>query len=372
MKNTAYIAGIVTLATLFSSCSKQQKKEGEDIPEVTVAEAVEDSVTTHKSYPAYLTADQKVDLVARVNGYLISKPYTAGDMVQKGTLLFTIESTTYADDVRQAQAQLANAKATYAYASNHYTAMQRALTSDAVSQMEVLQAKSNMETAQAAIASAQAQLQAAQTTLSYCTVHAPFTGRITSCNFSDGAYLAGAGSPVTLATIYDDSKMTVNFNVDDDEYQAILDSRDPKTMRIDLRDIPVDFDIPLTKKYTAYISYVAPAINQSTGAMKMEAKILNPDGELRAGMYCTIHMPNEVLSKAILVRDASIGTDQLGKFLYTVNDSNKVVYTPIKVGELVNDTMRIVTDGLKPNTRYVTQALLKVRDGMPVKPVLKK
>ena len=80
-------------------------------------------------------------------------------------------------------------------------------------------------------------------------------------------------------------------------------------------------------------------------------------------------LPYAVDPKAILIKDASIGTDQKGKYVYVVNDDNKVVYTPIEVGELIDDTMRIVTEGLTPDSRYVTKALLKVRDGMTVKPI---
>jgi multidrug efflux pump subunit AcrA (membrane-fusion protein) len=72
----------------------------------------------------------------------------------------------------------------------------------------------------------------------------------------------------------------------------------------------------------------------------------------------------------VLVRDAAIGTDQLGKYLYVVNDSNRVEYRPIRTGQLVDDSLRLVTDGLSPRERYVTKALLKVRDGMPITPIL--
>ena len=77
-------------------------------------------------------------------------------------------------------------------------------------------------------------------------------------------------------------------------------------------------------------------------------------------------------SHAILIKDASIATDQLGKYVYLVNDSDKVVYTPITIGELANDTMRIVSEGISLKDRYVTKALLKVRDGMVVDPVMTK
>ena len=80
-------------------------------------------------------------------------------------------------------------------------------------------------------------------------------------------------------------------------------------------------------------------------------------------------MPYRVEPHAVLVRDASLGTDQLGRYLYVVNDSDRVVYTPVKTGDLVADTMRVVVSGVKPGERYVTSALLKVRDGMTVRPL---
>lgn len=80
-------------------------------------------------------------------------------------------------------------------------------------------------------------------------------------------------------------------------------------------------------------------------------------------------MPFGASSHALLVKDSSIGTDQLGKYLYVVNDSNRIVYTPIETGDIYRDSLRIVTKGIGPESRYVTSAMLKVRDGMEVKPV---
>ena len=80
-------------------------------------------------------------------------------------------------------------------------------------------------------------------------------------------------------------------------------------------------------------------------------------------------MPYGEADHAVLVKEASIGTDQLGKFLYAVNDSDIVRYRHIEVGQLINDTLRQVLGGLSPQERYVTEALMKVRDGMKIKPI---
>ncbi len=102
--------------------------------------------------------------------------------------------------------------------------------------------------------------------------------------------------------------------------------------------------------------------------MTIKIKLDNRDGELKDGMYATVHLPVKRDNHALLVKDAAISSNQKGKYVYTIGKNNKVVYTPIEVGELYQDSLRVVLSGLKPDSKYVTKALLKVRDGMTVKP----
>ena len=120
----------------------------------------------------------------------------------------------------------------------------------------------------------------------------------------------------------------------------------------------------------AKIDFLAPSVNLSTGTLQVRAELDNSNGMLKPGSYISITMPYQEVRNAILVHDASIGTDQLGKYLYVVNDSSRVEYRRIDTGALINDTMRLVTAGLKPDERYVTKALLKVRNGMTVTPIM--
>ncbi|MBD5299606.1 MAG: efflux transporter periplasmic adaptor subunit, partial [Bacteroides sp.] len=138
------------------------------------------------------------------------------------------------------------------------------------------------------------------------------------------------------------------------------------------RAVPLKFRDKLLHEYTASLSYEAPALNKSTGTILFKGEVINVNNELRDGMYVTIDLPYGEDPHAMLIRDASIGTDQLGKYVYVVNDSNKVVYTPIKVGATFRDSLRVVESGLKPGDRYVTKALLTVRNGETVKPLLVK
>ncbi len=355
-----------------TSCSHKEKVEKTtQTPDIDVAEAFTDSIVLSRTYPTTLGANSTVDLVARVNGYLNSINYKSGEFVNKGAVLFTIESQSYSDAVRQAEASLTSARSAYDYASRQYAAMTKALESDAVSQMEVLQAKNSMESAKAQIDEAEANLRTARTNLSYCTVRAPFDGHVSDNIYSAGTYLSGAGSPVKLSTIYDDAVMIATFYVEDD-YAPDMTFTGNSLNNIDYNHIPVSFADSLSHGYTANIYYLDPKVNSSTGTVAVKAKIQNPDGELRTGMYGTIALPYAVEPHAILIKDAAISTDQLGKYIYVVNDSNRVVYTPVVAGELYQDTLRVITSGIKPGDRYVTKALLKVRDGMTVNPVLTK
>ncbi len=366
------IACAIVGATIATGCGHKSAKASDGAMDIDVAKVETDSVVLHKAYPGYLSAKSTVDIVARVNGYLRTQNYNAGDYVQRGQILFRVEDTQYRDAVTQAQARLESAQSAYEYAASHYEAVKKALQADAVSQMEVQQAESAMLQSRAEIKNARAALESAMTTLGYCTIKAPFAGHISSAIPDPGAYLDGAGEAVKLATLYDDSEMYVIFFIEDNQYLKMM--IEDKGNRSDtlLANIPVTFSESLPHSYTARLDYMAPEIDKGTGALKTRAVIKNPYGELRAGMDVTINLPYAPSPRAVLVKDASIGTDQLGKYVYTVNDSNRVVYTPIKVGELYRDSMRIVTEGLSPDTKYVTRAMLKVRNGMEIKPVLTK
>ena len=117
------------------------------------------------------------------------------------------------------------------------------------------------------------------------------------------------------------------------------------------------------------MDYLSPNVDLNTGTLTIRASLDNPKGILKSGLYVSITLPYGKQKNAVLIPDASIGTDQLGKYVYIVNDSNIVHYRPIETGQLIGDSLRQIIQGVSPQERYVTKALMKVRDGMPVKPV---
>lgn len=372
MKNTYLrIAILISVALTLSACHKKKGAEagsGEPLP-VSVLRVQQDSVMIRQTYPGVLQAASKADVVARVNGTILSQHFKPGDFVRKGQPLFTIESTIYQDAVRESSAQISDAQSAYSYAQRQYAALKKAYESDAVAEMEVIKARSSMEQAQAQIRQAQATLKDAQTRLGYCTVRAPFSGYITDATLKPGSYVGGEAAPVTLASVYDNSQLQVTFSIPDGSYIEMFTSG-AGSQHLNFSSMPITFAQPLQHDYSGSISYLAPSVNSSTGTLELKANVANPYNELRDGMYATIALPFRSEPHAVLVRDASVQTDQRGTFLYTVNDRNEVVYTPIKSGPLYHDTLRVVESGVKPGQIYVSKAILKVRPGVKVKPIV--
>lgn len=373
MKNIIKYTLLFTLCAclgFFMSCKRKDKTAGSQEPrEIDVAEVVVDSVVLHKTYPGYLSAGNSVEVTAKVDGTLLKKYYDAGTEVKKGQILFQIDPTLYKDALSRAEASLASAISARDYAKSRYAAVQKAFDAEAVSKMEVLQAESTLHQAEADIKDCQAALHTAQTNLGYCTMKAVMDGMISDSSIGEGNYVNGADDPIVLATIYDTSTVSAAFEIEDAQYERMVG----RTQGINdpiYQSIPLKFREKLLHDYTAKLSYESPTINTNTGTILLKGDINNPYGELKEGMYVTIDLPYGVDPKAVLVKDASIGTDQLGKYVYVINDSNKVVYTPIKVGEIYRDSLRIVESGLRPGDRYVSKALLTVRNGEQVTPKL--
>lgn len=133
-----------------------------------------------------------------------------------------------------------------------------------------------------------------------------------------------------LATIYDDSKVVIVFAIEEKQYEKIMgEIKTPIGHRL-YDSIPLSFTEPLAHHYSGQLGYQSPSVDKSTGTLTIKINVENPYGEIKDGMYTNVHMPFGENAKAILVKDSSIGTDQLGKYLYVVNDSDKIVYTPLK------------------------------------------
>ena len=370
MKTNTYL--IALFGILLSGCGKKETSATMEALPVEVAKPLVKNVTLTRDYPGYLTAETSVDIVGRVNGTLLSKLYPSGQRVKKGQTLFVVDPTLYQNAVKQAEAALKTAKANLDYARSNYERMKEAIKSDAVSRIQLVQAESNVQIYEAAVSNAEAELKTARVNLSYCYIKSPIDGIADLAEYSDGAYISGEGNPVKMTTVYQDSKLYSYFDISDNQYLAfeLLRAADTKIPEAD-HSVTLRVGADGSKTWQGKLNYLSPSFSLSTGTMRLRAELENPDGVLKPGLYVSVTLPYATAEKAILVDNASIGTNQLGKFLYVVNDSNVVNTRHIELGQLVDDGMRIVISGLSPDERYVTKALMKVRQGMKIQPIQK-
>ncbi|MCH5225326.1 MAG: efflux RND transporter periplasmic adaptor subunit [Muribaculaceae bacterium] len=369
VKAIIFLAGALMIGA--TACHKEKKTEGygDEARPVEVAEAFTDSVVLYATYPGYLLAEYYAEVVGLVNGRLMTMNYSSGQHVTKGQTLFTIDPTLYQDAYTRAEATLKSNESNLVYSKQHYEAVLKALEDNAVSRMEVAQAESAYRQAEASVNDSRAALHTAQVNLGYCNVTAPISGYATKNELSIGNYITGADSPVKLAEIYDNTHLYAEFEVEDARYETMT-AGNATEEKVLYKNVPLKFQEPLKNTYTADLTYVAPSVERTTGTITLQGKITNIDNELKAGMYVSISLPYGENPKAVLVKDASIATDQLGKYMYVVNDSDIIVKRRLDVGEIYRDSLRVVNKGIEPGDKYITKALLTVRAGERVKPFL--
>lgn len=368
------IAAIFVAASALSltSCGKKSKEsENTEPPAIEVEEAISDSVVLYETLPGSIMSAGKVNVVARVNGKILAQHFKPGQYVKKGQVLFTIESQTYRNTVERASAQLATARSQHDYYSKQTKAMKKALEADAVSRLQVDQAESNLAQATASIREAEAALSTARENLAHCSVTAPSSGYISAPVYDVGNYVSGEGAAVTLATIVDNANLEAVFSVSDSQYEKLQGTSDSFS-NIIYRQIPLKFREKLPNNYTADLYYASPSVDEATGTLLLKGKVNNIDNELKDGMYVTVSLPTGTDPHAVLVKDASIGSDQLGSYMFTVDDSSVVRRTSVVTGNIYQDSLRVIASGIKPGERYVTKALLKVHAGEKIKPVITK
>ncbi len=358
-----------TITFLFSCIGKSVKNTETSIPKIEVSKPLVKPIVLHRDYPGYLSSNNIVDVVGLVSGYVTLQNFSSGQYTNAGDLLYTIDPTVYKNEVEKAEANLSSAEASLDYYENNYQRMLEASKSNAISQIDLIQAETNVRTAQANVQNAKAALKTAQTTLGYCYIKAPISGFLTTSGAGEGEYVAGGeGNPFKLTTIYNNDPMYAYFNIEDNQYLMIRmqshnwESSLPKKVFVNMQE----GDFPPIE---ATPNYISPFVNLKTGTLTLRAFFENSEYDLKSGMYCTVSLPYGEDENAILIPDASTGTDQLGRYIYIIDNNNIVSYRHIEVGEIIDDSLIHVKSGLSPDERFVTKALLKVRSGMKVEPI---
>jgi len=337
---------------------------------VSVAAVSESEVTAWDEFSGRLEAVERVDVRSRVAGAVQAVHFREGALVKKGDLLVTIDPAPYAADAERAEAQVAAAQARLSRAQGDHARAQRLWEERAISQREYEERLNAQREADANLRAAQAQRESARLSLSYTQVRAPVSGRIGRLEVTTGNLVAaGPGAPV-LTTLVSVSPIYASFDTDEQVIaRALKDMPGGSSARALIERIPVQMgtaamtDTP----YQGRLQLIDNQVDAKSGTVRVRAAFDNKDGALMPGQFARVRMGQAQSTRALLVNERAVGTDQNKKFVLVVGEGNKAEYREVTLGGSVNG-LRVVKDGLKAGERIVVNGLQRVRPGSPVQP----
>jgi len=364
-------AAIALGVLLPAACGEQNRYVAPPPPKVTVANPVKQPVTQYLEVTGNTAAFNSVDLVARVQGFLEGIHYKDGDVVKKGTVLFTIEPEPYKVKLQQAKAAEDGAAATLKQAEAEYQRQSNLASKDFASKSTLDQALATRDSAKANLVQAQTNTRIAEINLSYTTVTAPFDGIVTAHLVSVGE-LVGS-SPTQLAMIVQLDPIYVNFNVSEQDVLRVrAEMRRQGLIPADLKKVEAEVGLQSETGYPhkGLLDYVAPRLNISTGTLPVRAIFQNADRALLPGNFVRVRVPVQQMPEALLVPEVALGSDQGGRYLLVVNGDNVVEQRKVGVGQIV-DEMRVIESGVGADDRVVVAGLGRAIPGEKVDPQLK-
>jgi membrane fusion protein (multidrug efflux system) len=381
---TVLAALLVSSISLFDiGCVKKNAQAGKPAAvDVEVVQVEQKDIPMYGEWIGTLDGVVDADVKAQVTGYLLKQAYDEGSYVKKGQLLFQIDPRLFQvaldqakAQLAQAQAQLANAEATQLQAQlnvNKYTplvAEQAATQQDLDNAVQTnVAAKATVLNARAAIRAAEAAVASAQINLDFTRLVAPIDGIAGQAQLQVGALVNTSSTAVTTVSTVDPIK--VFFTVSEQEYLAFNRqypteaSREAEVKRTPLELILAD-DTTYASEGT--ISFADRAVNQRTGAIRIAGLFPNPGNILRPGQYARVRAATSIKQGALLVPQRAVSELQGSYQVAVVDKDNTVRILTVKVGERAG-AMWIIEDGLKPGERVVAEGLQKVGPGARVNP----
>ncbi len=350
--------------TKFGEITRAKQMKEASIPVVQLAEPIE--IDTFKSIeiPGRIQSQDKVDLVARIDGYLQGKHFKEGDFVKKGQVLLTIEPTQYLNNLNKASADLENAKAALYKAQKDYERGAELVKKDFISKSTYDSLYSEKRAAEAAVKSASAQLAEARRNYNYTKIKSPTDGKIGSLTVQEGNYVTPATG--AIATVVKTNPIYIKYSVDSKQFDE-LRNQDfiPKK-----GSEPVKADIVLPSGNTYPIKatqdFFDNQISTSTGTIDFRATVSNPDNVLIPGDFVKVKVYSNQKVKALVVPQEFVLQDTKGKYVYIVDENNTVQTKYFKDGGQY-EKYWIVAEGLGLNDKYIVTNLTKLMPKTPVK-----
>ncbi len=361
-------AGIAAAVVLAASGASAQAPKGGQMPPPAVA--IERVQVRDASNPAEfigrVEAIEAVDIRARVQGFLRSINFRAGEAVKVGDLLFEIEPAQYEASVASAEAQRARAEASRNEAESRLKRTRELLRRDAAAQATLDEAQAAFDIAAADVKVAEAALRNAELNLSYTRIAAPIAGQIGRAALTQGN-LVGPESNA-LARIVQLDPVRVVFSVTEGQVVS-LRQQETDGGKFDIEALTLGLRLPNGADYPhqGRIEYAESEVNPRTGTVAVRLVFPNPDHLLIPNQSVTAIIRDKRVSQLPVIPQSAVLQDRQGRFVYVLGDGNKVAQRRIETGARVANGWA-VTEGLKGGEAIVVQGIQRLADGMVVQP----
>lgn len=365
-RNILIISIIVLVAILIRFVSSQYGQIMQGImnkkssaPNVVVGKIGQAKVIQEFEAPGRIVSKYRVDVLARIEGYLTKSYFKEGDYVKKGQVLFQIEPQEWLYNVQKVKANIADTRAQLTYAEKQAKRAAILVKKDYIAKAEYDQLVSNRDALRGQLGMYQAELRDAQRNYSYTRVKAPVDGQVGVISVTVGNYVNS--SVGTLTTIYSTNPIYVTFPIDSKAYMQLLETEPASTKR------KVELTFPTGEKYnlTGIQDFYDNKVDESTGTLTLRATFQNPDKKLINGEFVKIKMYSAIPINVPIVPQTAVMENPQGKYVYTLDKDNIAKITTIKVsGQYQNNW--IVQSGLKQGDKIIVEGLQKVIPDSPV------
>ena len=362
-------AALLVTAALASCSGNQGQQMQMPAPAIATVTLTPQSADLQKTFPATIKGKTDIDIRPQVTGFITKVHVDEGQHVKKGQVLFTLDQVQFQAAVDQARANLNSAQTAVSTAKMTADSKKALLDKNIISQYEYQLAENALQQANAQLATAQAALVNAQKNLAYTVVTSPSDGVVGQIPNREGS-LASPSSAQPLTTVSDNSQVYAYFSLTEKDLLNMAGAA--KSVDAAIKEMPAvnlrlsDGTIyPLEGK----VATVSGVIDNKTGASSVRALFNNPEGVLRSGSTGQIVLPDNKDSVIVIPQKATFEL-QDRRFVYVVNDSNKVVSTPVLVDANNDGKNFVVTSGLQAGQRIAIEGVgTKLQDGMTINPV---
>lgn len=351
-------------AVLFLSGACKKEMPPPPPPVVAVSPVITGKITEHLQLIGQVKAQKKVDLEARVKGFLLKQNFSEGGFVKKDAILYEIEPEQYQAELQTAEASYQKALADKTNADSDYRRQETLFKGDAVSERVRDEALARKMECDAQVKAAAASVDNARLQLSYTKIKAPFDGRVGLVNYDVGNVVSAASGP--LLTLTSSGPIDVEFSISETALLQILEETGKKPVT-DTALVRLLLQNGREYTHTGEITKYDNRVNPNTGMLRFKASFDNPDHILVDGMYVKVLLESKYNSESLIIPRLAVQESQGQKYVLTVDKNNTVVRRPVIPGG--NDELFVkVKGGLEAGELVIIEGHQKVRPQSKVNP----